>query len=358
MPTVPIAVESGRQTEALEAALEILAPAGAEYAGGFANHGPMAAEALVALARPEAVVPWVERYRRGLSQDPPGSGPIRPGQWREALGDYGRLSDWTAFFERGLEEEPWEKVLSKWSGRLAPGIVAAAFHGVIRAAHAARALSRRTTPSRRKELARGLAYWAARYQTLPETKGSPSRSPRPPSEVIAEVTPLPASRHASGSISDRLAPLGNSPAFAAVADLADVAMGAASFLSDLTRAFARIYLQHSTPVTRIALIHAVTGPSAVRLLLPHLDPPAAAPLLRYAWQGAAAIYAASAQDRPDSSERPRPEGLEELIERAVATRDEHGFKFVEACLREHAVSPDPIFLAAALDATARLPGES
>jgi hypothetical protein len=169
------------------------------------------------------------------------------------------------------------------------------------------------------------------------------------------VTPLPASLRTSGSITDRLAPLEQSPTFASVADLADVGANAATFLSDSTRTFARIYLRHSTPATRIALLHAVTGPSAVRLLLPHLDPPAIAPVLRYAWQAAAAIYAASAQDRPDSSERPRPEGLDELIERAVATQDEHGFKFVEACLREHAVWPDPVFLSAALDATACLP---
>jgi hypothetical protein len=45
---------------------------------------------------------------------------------------------------------------------------------------------------------------------------------------------------------------------------------------------------------------------------------------------------------------------EELVERAIATGDEHSIKFVEACLREHALNPKPVYLAAARDAVARL----
>ena len=38
---------------------------------------------------------------------------------------------------------------------------------------------------------------------------------------------------------------------------------------------------------------------------------------------------------------------DELIERAIACGDEHAIKFTEVCLREHALNPDPAFLAAA-----------
>ena len=51
--------------------------------------------------------------------------------------------------------------------RLAPGLMAAATHGWLRTAHAVRGLGRRQTPERLAELARGLAYWAARYQEVP-----------------------------------------------------------------------------------------------------------------------------------------------------------------------------------------------
>ena len=59
--------------------------------------------------------------------------------------------------------------------RLAPGLSAAATHGILRTAHAARALSRRDTPERRGELARGLAYWAVAYEELPARERSGPR---------------------------------------------------------------------------------------------------------------------------------------------------------------------------------------
>jgi hypothetical protein len=44
----------------------------------------------------------------------------------------------------------------------------------------------------------------------------------------------------------------------------------------------------------------------------------------------------------------------DLIEQAVAARDEHAIKFTEACLREHRISPDPAFIVATRDVVVRL----
>ena len=49
--------------------------------------------------------------------------------------------------------------------------------------------------------------------------------------------------------------------------------------------------------------------------------------------------------------RPHPE---DLVDRAVRSGNEHAIKLTEACLREHALEPNPIYLAAAADASARL----
>ena len=51
---------------ALDEALEVLAPYGIELKNGNSNHGPMVAEALCALGRPEAVMPWIARYRERM----------------------------------------------------------------------------------------------------------------------------------------------------------------------------------------------------------------------------------------------------------------------------------------------------
>ncbi|MBI4470644.1 MAG: hypothetical protein HY650_15120 [Acidobacteria bacterium] len=75
------------RTGTIDQALELLKETGPEYQGFLANHGPMAAEALVALERPDAVLPWVQRYRRLLDGPPERVTPISPATWEESLGD-------------------------------------------------------------------------------------------------------------------------------------------------------------------------------------------------------------------------------------------------------------------------------
>jgi len=82
---------------------------------------------------------------------------------------------------------------------------------------------------------------------------------------------------------------------------------------------------------------------------------------RYGWQAAAGHYAALG--RAPSGEaaavlrdaEPGPgSGRDALVERAVASGNEHAIKFTEACLREHALSPRRVYLAAARDAVRQL----
>ena len=345
-----------KASEAMEDALALLAPTGPEYAGRLANHGPMAAEALVVLERPDAVVPWVERYKKRLREHPGGTKPIDPGGWREALGNNDRVGDWIVFFRRQVEERPWKTVLAEWITRLAPGVVAAAFHGAIRTAHAARSLEASETPARRRELAEGLGYWAATYNALPETS-PPARPPagRRPSAAIAGVPILPPDRRVSyGNITDRLTPLDAFPPFASVADAVDPSGDAGAFLSDMTETFASVYLASAGPSTVITFLHGVTGPVAVRTLLPYLSPEEQRRLLRYTWQAAASFYSsAGGKTGPRLSADALPT-RDELIDRAIATGDEHAIKFTEACLREYARNPKPVYLHAARDGVARL----
>lgn len=345
--------ENASSSEAMDAALVLLGKTGPEYHGGLSNHGPMASEALVRLGRPEAVVPWVETYRRSLMDHPQAGASIGRNDWREALGDYRRAGDWSAFFLARLDEGPWESVLSHWCGNLAPGLAAAAFHGLIRTAHAARSLAGRDLPARRVELAEGLAYWAARYERLPEAEGSaPHRLL--PSQAISSVEVVPPARRGTGNITDRLRPLFDQPSFARVAGLVETGGDAGRVISDLTETFAGVFLAHAAGGSTIGLVHAVTGPSAVRLLMPHVDLEVTRRMIRYSWQTAAAIYATTARPAPDTTPKPQPASRGDLIDRAIATGDEHAFKFTEACLREHALNPKPVYLEAALDAVKRL----
>src|SRR6266436_818931 len=68
---------SARSYDPLDGALDRLAGYGPDLANGNFSHAPMVAEALCALGRPEAVMPWIERYRERIVARAPG-GRTRP----------------------------------------------------------------------------------------------------------------------------------------------------------------------------------------------------------------------------------------------------------------------------------------
>ena len=154
----------------MEPALEFLAPYGPDLRNGLTNHAPMAVEALAALGRADAVMPWLENYRKGLLPRPVAHERIEHKNWRVMLGKTDRVADWNAFFENELKDAPWHEVLARWTERLASGFCASAMHGIIRVGHAVRSLSEAETPERSRELADGFGYWAAAYQILPTTQ--------------------------------------------------------------------------------------------------------------------------------------------------------------------------------------------
>ena len=329
----------------LDDALEILDGAGPEYGGGLSNHGPMAAEALFALEQADAVVPWTERYRRKLGDEPAPGTPVDRAAFREALGQMRRYPDWLALFLEEFREGPWEPAVDRWVYELAPGFAAGATHGVIRAGHAARSLARHDTPGRRKELARGFAYWAATYQSLPWEESR--RAHLAPREALAHVPRLPDDVRRTGSIAHGLELVTSLPDFPGVISLVDSG-SPGSFVPALGETFARVFLAGTKPSGRtIALIHAVTGPAAAGLLVPHVSAQTALRLAACAWQAGAALYAVFGKP-PASAEVDGPLATREtLIAGAVKSGDEHAIKFTEACLRLDAAAPSPVFRAAA-----------
>ena len=340
----------------MDEALEALAPYGPDLQNGLTNHAPMAVEALCVLDRGDAVLPWIERYRSGLMPRPARVGRIGA-DWQGALGRFERTTDWMEFFEEELREAPWREVVTLWTKRFAPAVCASAAHGVIRVAHAVRSLDETETPLRLRELAEALGYWAATHQTLP-TAAEVDGAPSPPREAIGRVPIVPpAERHFAGTIVSSLEALDRFPRFAPVASFLDTTGDPLRLVSELTETFARVVLDDAHDVLgAIVFIHGVTGLTAVRTLLPLLDDQTARGAIRYGWQASAALYAAFA-DRPPATtpvETPQ-EDRATIIDRAVAHGDEHAIKFTEACLREHAFNPSPVYLAAARHALDLLP---
>jgi questin oxidase-like protein len=363
-----------RYGDAVIDALERLDDLGYERGaqGDLANHGPMGAEALAVLGRGGDVAAWVEGYRKAMPHhDPPAPrfalDPEDESSWRGALGAFDRAGDWEQLFRRALADAPWREVLVQWWPRLLPGLIAGLTHGVIRTAHAVRGLAATETPHALQltELARGLAYWAARYTTLPGQAhflGEHGRGRHSLADAVKALPRVPLAQDAIPWMAvarDRLQRLDGLPGYLDTLD-AVAPEQTQHLLSDMTTEFAGIYLAHPE-LFPIPLIHGVTAPAAVRLVLPHLPDELHMPSLAALWQMHTALLLAFTSDRTgEDTVRERAAEtdvppFEELVERAVAHGDEHVIKFTEAAMREHALRPDPRYATAVLAAHERIP---
>jgi hypothetical protein len=330
----------------------------------------MAVQALVDLGHQALIPAFVDRYVPRLPLARAGrrlSADERP----TAFGNDDRAADWVATFEDDLAQGDVSAVLGSALPALLPGLFAAAGHGLLRTVHALRALEQEDSPLRRRELARGLAYWTARFARLPGMPGRAggSRSARGAAgsgaddslaalAVLPVLSPPPEPGETFVHASERLA--GFRPFVEAVEGVvlpSDAAVD--GFLARLARAGARLYVDR--PMARVAFAHAITIPAAARWLaarLPDADPRRR--LAGYAFQAVAALAALYGgppePDPPDEEVRQAAQSWDEIRYRAACSLEEHAIKVAEACLREDRASPDPVLRLAAADAALRLDG--
>lgn len=325
--------KGSHEPRALDTLLEAHADKLPERAGAGANHYPMAAEALEAMGREDAIdAAWSLEGAALYAGEAGRVGPIESdADVGRALGSYARFGDWLDCFRAALLREPWRDVLAAWSPRLAPALGAAAFHGVIRTGHAARALRRRETRARRDELAVGLAYWASRYVELPV-------APRARGEEDLRVT-LTGLEHPwiddhddvdFFAVGERL----TARPLAPTVDLAPLADPRAE-LDRIVREAATAFLEMLVlERNRVWLLHTVTGPGAVEWLLPDVDERGARLLVAHARQAVVAMYAAYGEPyTPGAHVRARPAPWPALTGRAAASGSVHGIKLIDALER-------------------------
>jgi len=151
----------------LDALDDRLAPYAHTFMGYYANHAPMATEAMIALGRTERAEQYVQRWIHELDLIDPNSAYAErlervraavDADWRVAVADVAREASADGFAHLG--------------------------HGVIRTGHAVRALQAHDSVARRGELARALTAWAewAESDALPD--GSTARSA---DELVTEL---------------------------------------------------------------------------------------------------------------------------------------------------------------------------
>jgi hypothetical protein len=330
----------------LDDALEMLAPYGPELTNGNFNHAPMVVEALCALGRPDAVVPWIEAYRARMTPRPPAGEPVDWSQWRTRLGQRESFSAWSRLFAAELGDAPWRSVLDRWALRLAPGYSAAATHGAIRVGHAVRALAESETRVRLRELADALASWAASYAELPEAPAAGGALLGPRAALLA-LPVVPPEQRPPGNITKSLNALVDVPGFAPAINAVDLAGPLDARVAELADLFARVYLANAaTNFTFIVFVHSVTAVHALGNIAPYVGEATARSLARYAWQAGCGLYVAFGGAGITDAIDARDDDNRLLVDQAVANGDEHIVKFTEACLARHKIAPSPPYVAA------------
>ena len=341
----------------LDEAYQRLHGKGPEFGGdddgnnGLTNHGPMAVE--VILRRRLDLDPhlWLDRYLNRLTDLPAPSRRITAADWAQALGDPKRVGDWAGYFGRELAEASWTSVLTTWWPRLLPGIVAGSAHGVIRVGHAVRTLrSGDTSGPALRELANGLAFWAARSRVLPglvEPAGRLSTA-----QALAGVPRL---AEQSGFIAQRVGRLVTLPGWSASLAALRAPMDADEVparLDELISAGVLRYLTHGWAAP-VLLVHVATAPNAVRHILPVLPKYLWQPSFTAAWAACAAITATYAPANPSGPDRPPypldgTDPVADVFDRAARHADEHVIKFTDTAVDVYERTGDPDLLAASL----------
>lgn len=292
-------------TEAVNGALDRLRTTGFYLDHFFANHGPMAAEALAKLGYCDEVDGWVDVNIHHRTY-PPLPDPTQPiTEWQAALGQRDRGGDWVELFRRELAEAAWREVLQQWWPRLLPGCAGSLTHGLIRTAHAVRSVRETARPSDLQidELARGLALWATTFQPL-------ESDPVDGGDLDAEAV-------------DRA-------------------------LSQLTAEYAGHYTA-TRPSFPIPLIHTITAPAAMRILLADVPADLHAASLRTIVEVNRELFAAFGGQRMtgEPAEPNTDRRFTDLAAEALEIGDEHAIKICEAAMRENALRADPRYLGAA-----------
>ena len=326
----------------LEATLARACADSVEFPVFLANHVPMVLIALDRLgASSERMEAWYETYRE-TNRLPPitaAVAAIDPRDWKAALGDRARETDFRRFFANEVERLGVADSVQTYLPSLIQGVAGSATHPMMRLAYG---LLRQD----RDEVGVALAYWATCYLPLPAPGQSRPRTDDP-TEVLAWVAAIGGLRDyetESDLLWHNIRAVGAMPEFRPVVDWL-------AFGPDTPRRMAAAALALFLGTMDFCALHAVTGLHWARLISPLLKDKE--PLYRAFWQVVAALVPKigvlslpSSSEIEDMRHRAAP-SWSEIKAAAIRSNDEHDVSLTFSCLEEEAVWNDPLYRVAA-----------
>lgn len=320
-----------------------------EYRDQLTNHLPMALHALQSLgASPQRMQDFYATYTRrfeGLDLPARVSAPGSPTfDWRVLRGQPDAYPALLAYFNQQVVQGGRDATLRRALPELLPGVAAAAFHGLIRAAHAA-------DVGHAGELAAALAYWAWRWQPLaaPANVGALLGLEDWAARLVRDAVGWHSDK---GLISIRMDEASRSPVYL---DLAG-ALAPAESLGMRIAELAAWAVGRYAASPNFTVLHMITGLHAFRTLLPWLEgSDAVQPAVqRVLANNVTAAYLAAGVAPPEALAgglpEPSPPGWTQVVAAAIASDDEHVIKLVHACRQEAAVYGQGQYLRAAAQA--------
>ncbi len=315
----------------LDEALRRIESFGPEYGATLSSHVPMVLEALERMGHAGAIDSylevWIPRLRVLSAATDPELGAY-PETVREMEGLGASLGPRSAV----------NATFARW----APGLHGAAFHGILRVAHAVRSLDRLDTIERRAELSEGLGYAIVRTEAaLPG--GTFSERGELLESAIGHVDVSPIVRRGrTGLITpDFLARLGDGELLARAVGRSTLPKSTHEAVRSLRRASLMLFVDGVRhPSAGFVLLHGVTAVDAAAALVPWLDEDRARELVRFMGIALLALRVAYVSEIDVKGPR-NTVGIEgSLVDRAVRTRDDHAIKLAGACLEGARDVPD------------------
>lgn len=230
---------------------------GCEYRNGLSDHLPMLLHSMHVLGASDArLQAYAEMYRERLQ--PASDYSVEVSDWQNFRGRLDAYHALANYFATRIENDGRDAVLLDVVPVLLPGVAAGAFHGLIRSSHAIAA-------NHNGELARGLAYWTARYQPLVETSALALAAESLMSLEAWLVTAyelVPSAVPGQQKIFERMKSWSQAEAFGVTAPRLRVND---STLQDIARLAAALYA-HTGNFT---VLHMLTSTHAMHVMRPH-----------------------------------------------------------------------------------------
>lgn len=296
----------------------------AEYQDQLTSHLPMALQALHSLGTsPERMQAFYAAYAKRFDGMQAAAAAQPVADWRSLRGQPDAYPALVATMHVLVKRDGVDAALRALLPDLLPGVVAAAFHGLIRTAHAVQS-------GHVGEVAAALAYWAWRWQPLA------------PGQVPAQRMPL--STWSQALVRDAQAWRTDGPLISIRMDqatqgvvyqsMADALQPFADLQSAIT-SLAALAAERYAASPNFTVLHMITGMRALRVLLPWMDShEGVQPILIRAFTAA---YLAARVVPPPSAPEPRLRTWSEVIAAGIASDDDHVIKLVHACREEASV---------------------